>query len=68
MDSTTLLELMKIQSLQTLTWTLIMMPTMVMRLDLRMNPTQTGFNKIREEYLLRDLQMTQERQMRGKVT
>ena len=63
-----MLELMKIQSLQTLTWTLIMMPTMVMRLDLRMNPTQTGFNKIREEYLLRDLQMTQERQMRGKVT
>ena len=63
-----MLELMKIQSLQTLTWTLIMMPTMVMRLDLRMNPTQTGFNKIREEYLLRDRQMTQEHQIRGKVT
>ena len=61
MDSTTMLELMKIQSPQTLTWTLIMIPTMVMRLDLRMNHTQTGFNKIREEYLLRDLQMTQER-------
>ncbi len=58
-----MLWLMKTQSLQTLTWTLIMILMMVMKLALRMNNTQTGFNKIREECLLQDRQMAQERQL-----
>ena len=58
-----MLGLMKIQSLQALTWTLIMILTMGMKLALRMKQTQGGFNKVGEESLHRDQQMTQERQL-----